>query len=504
MEVEDSSRESGSDEDRVVRFEDGSDGSEDLSAARHGDSNDSFDEGSGPESGDETRGVCAHSSLTSRSKHATVQEVGHYLPDVTFEMQANRTAGSGRPWKSGNTYSRVRVSNEARVQLGDSITVNNHYSVPNKAGGEPIIARVELTEESLKTLLAAISLVKTLLQTATGLLVLLQATMSAYRLPKQIDDELAFFEDALGRFQRIDLRFLDNWPAFRRRLACDFQETPGSRRILEMRYRLFDRVGGNYIVDPRRPPPFASVFRQGRHVQMSIHFEWDEVSDEECPRCGLEQDCKADAETICARCGFFYRGQVQGARVDEMDAVDDEETPPSLPEQNGGNVRRLSHPNHHPGKQEQTDAPSSFNRITISKPPIISPYSRPLTHFETLHLFALESHSRECSKCEGRWLCATAHGLSKDVRKWASRHNDTLYSRRADSEGRWARVEVPRGYERAMAILGGEVENGVERNVGVRLPERLKRGSLYEYDVKRRRRGYVVEIKEPSGDERGR
>jgi hypothetical protein len=207
------------------------------------------------------------------------------------------------------------------------------------------------------------ALVKALLQTNAGLLALLQISMSA--LPKQVSDELAVFEDALGRFQRIDLRFLDDWPAFRRRLEGDFHGTPGSRPILEMRYRLFDREGGNYLVDPRHPPPFAIVFKQGRHVQMSVHFEWSELSDKQCPRCELKQECKVDAETICIGCKFGYRNQVESAKGEELD---DKET--SIPKDTG-NCRWPPTPGLRSGQRGQ-DAPSSFSRITISKKPTVT------------------------------------------------------------------------------------------------------------------------------------
>jgi hypothetical protein len=306
---------------------------------------------------------------TSPPKQATVQETVDCSPNVSFELQANSTVRIG-----GNMYSHVQVSNDARLHLGDSITINNFHPDSRKTKMKSMVARIEVTEECLTTLLAAFALLKEMLQTATGLLVLLQVTMSAYRLTKQIKDELVTFEDALGRFQRIDLLFIRDWPAFKQRLQSDFHGTSGSRRILKMRYRLFDRVRGNYLVDPRFPPPFTSVFKKGRHVQMSIHFEWNEVSDEQCPRCELEQECKAGAETICARCKFSYRGQVESSVVEEI-VVDDE----TLSE---GNKREdqdhtLARP-----EQVQLDRPSSFSRITISKQPISTGWST-INHLPT-------------------------------------------------------------------------------------------------------------------------
>jgi hypothetical protein len=360
MKEEASSSVSTSNEDRRARFEDVTDKPEDLSTAGH-DNDGLPDDGSGSESDDETRDAHTQSSAicpTSRSKQATVHETADYSPDVSFELQASSTVKIG-----GNMYSHVRVSNDARLHLGDSITINNYNRDSKEADEEHIVARVEITQEFLMTLSAAVGLVRALLQTTTGLFLLLQVTMSAYRLTKQVNDELVTFEDALGRFQRIDLLFIKDWPEFTQRLKSDFHGTSGSRRILEMKYRLFDRVKGNYIVDPRFPPPFTSVFKQGRHVQMSIHFEWSEVSDEQCPRCGVVQECKVNAETICAECGFNYRGQVENARVEEVE--DEEATLDAV-----NNARPESW-------QRQRDMPSSFSRVTISKQPARSTKRRP-------------------------------------------------------------------------------------------------------------------------------
>jgi hypothetical protein len=345
---------------------------------------DLLDEGSKRDSEEDTGG--AHTQLSGSSpacgsKQYEVQRSDRCLPNVSLELQASDSAQFDHPWKSGNIYSRVQVSNEARVHLGDSITVNNHYSGSPAAKREHMVARIEVTEEFLMTLLAAITLIKEMMQTATGLLVLVQVTLSAYRLPKQIGDELAIFEDALGRFQRIDLRFLDNWPAFQQRLESDFQGTPGSRRILAMRYRLCHRAGGNYLIDPWRPPPFSSVFKHGQHVQMSIHYDWEEVSDEQCPRCSLEQDCNVDAETACGRCGFNYRGQVKCVRlellndlddldddgdVDDVDDVDDLDDEGAPEPKHSDDIPKTAPPRI---ERNERDAPSHFSRITISKEP---------------------------------------------------------------------------------------------------------------------------------------
>jgi hypothetical protein len=382
MDEEASSSISTSNRDRRVRFEDASNEPEDLSTTAGHDNDGLPDEDSGSDSGDETRGAHTQSSAMCSaplSKQATVQETGDCSPDVILELQANSTVRIG-----GNMYSHVQVSNDARLHLGDSITINNFHPDSRKTKMKSMVARIEITEECLTTLLAAFTLLKEMMQTATGLLLLLQVTMSAYRLTKQIGEELAVFEDALGRFQRIDLRFLDSWPAFRRRLECDFHGTPGSRRIIGMKYRLFDRVGQNRIVDPRHPPAFASVFKHGRHVQMSIHFEWDEVPDKQCPRCGLIQECRVGAETICSRCRFNYRAQVESRIVEETDDEAMRHDAPPRPE------------------QEERDEPSFFSRITISKQP-----SSPARYIEDV---------LEFQEAKKRYVAAKALGGNDSVR----------------------------------------------------------------------------------------
>ena len=177
-------------------------------------------------------------------------------------------------------------------------------------------------------------------------------------------DQIAIFEDALGEHHNIDLMFINNWSAFRESLERDFRGTPGSRRIFSMKYRLSDRLRVDCFVDPRHPPPFTSIFQQGRHVQMSMHFEWDEVSDEQCPRCGFTQEGKEPtaAETVCTRCRFSYRTLVESQRIQEID--DDNET---LPPQDARYGQWAARPD---TEQRDHDEPSYFSRITISKKPM--------------------------------------------------------------------------------------------------------------------------------------
>jgi hypothetical protein len=185
---------------------------------------------------EEARG--AHSSVLSPvfdSKQDAVQNANHCLPNGTFELQASSTAKIDHPWKIGNTYSHVQVLGKARVHMGDSYTVNNHYSGSVTAEEGHTLGRIEINEELVMTFSAVVVLARTFLQTCTGLLVLLQFVMSIDRLPKRISIQLAFFEDALGRPQEIDLLYTVSWSVFQQRLENDFRGTPGSRRVHSMK-----------------------------------------------------------------------------------------------------------------------------------------------------------------------------------------------------------------------------------------------------------------------------
>lgn len=177
--------------------------------------------------------------------------------------------------------------------------------------------------------------------------------------------------------------------------------------------------------------------------------------------------------------------------------------------------------------------------------------SRPLTPQEAWSLYHFETHARGCRLCSSHSLCDTGYGLAQDVQILVFQHGGEICSTRPDSEGRWIRVEVPHGYDRAKSMLGIERERerkknhapivsydsdlrppqrqAPEKNVyveparthrdderrlqpaaqyevvevastprykaggPVRLPERLKRGSSYESDMRRPRREYSIQ-----------
>lgn len=178
------------------------------------------------------------------------------------------------------------------------------------------------------------------------------------------------FEDALGRFERIDINVVTDWTSFHYNLTRAFADQPGHRRVAVAGYRLFEHAQDSQLIDPRHPPPFASVFVRNRHVRMSIHFAWDEVSLECCPKCGFKQTCELEKETTCQAkaCGFSYRGHIQDSPIVEL-VVDDD-----------AGVRREERPSivtttekHAKSRGQrlnnEQENPAWFSRISVSRQP---------------------------------------------------------------------------------------------------------------------------------------
>ena len=185
--------------------------------------------------------------------------------------------------------------------------------------------------------------------------------------------------------------------------------------------------------------------------------------------------------------------------------------------------------------------------------------SRPLTPQEAWSLYHFETHARGCRTCTNHSLCSTGYGLAQDVQVLVCQHGGEICSTRPDGEGKWIRVEIPHGYDRAKSMLGVErkrekkhapivsydtdprparkrdarenvyveparthrdderrsrqkperyevVEvtpvSKYERGEPVQLPERTKRGSLYESDMRRPRREYRIEERLPDKREK--
>lgn len=180
--------------------------------------------------------------------------------------------------------------------------------------------------------------------------------------------------------------------------------------------------------------------------------------------------------------------------------------------------------------------------------------SRPLTSQEAWALYHLETHARGCDMCSDYANCIIGHDLLQDVHNLVCLHAGEMCSTTPSSEGKWTRVEIPSGYDRTKAIIGVKRKSGRKRppvisydthprpsrkkesedntyvepakshrdnerrsrhkpelyevvkitpssqyksGDPIRLPERTKRGSLYESDMRRPRREYRIQRKTP-------
>lgn len=174
--------------------------------------------------------------------------------------------GAGASLRTGHSYSRVVITAQARVHLGDSIesVVNNFYG----AGAAP---KEELGEDDTALVQAVLEFIIAVIHTAHKFCILLERTMTAVSLLLP-SSHLVYFEDALFRRAYIDVQFIGDWTSFHFILERMFHDDPYAQNVTNFKYRLFDRSRSQATIDPQRPPPYANVFKAGRHVQMSIHL----------------------------------------------------------------------------------------------------------------------------------------------------------------------------------------------------------------------------------------
>jgi hypothetical protein len=286
--------------------------------------------------------------------------------------------------RPGHSYDRVQVTDYARMHMGDCTreqTIINHNYLGFFAAMEMRLSQsAEASEKVAIVRLAASIIAAVILDVLVQILLLFQRLLYC-AIPQPIRRRVpvllnllvthdVFFEDALGRFDRIDLNVVADWTTFHYKLTCSFINKPGYRRVAVAGYRLFDRTRSEYLIDPKRPPPFTSIFRANKHLRMSIHFERSEVSLECCPKCGIRQLCESDTETTCrnARCGFHYRGQVEDYAIETAhDAVDQDRCDGN--EQHGNARKKLL--------KEAEENLARFKRISVSKQPTVRPTLHP-------------------------------------------------------------------------------------------------------------------------------
>ncbi|KAK5125210.1 hypothetical protein LTR85_000886 [Meristemomyces frigidus] len=127
------------------------------------------------------------------------------------------------------------------------------------------------------------------------------ATVLPQRVSLQAE---VLFEDAHGYISRINIDFIRSWRAFNFVLYENFRRKPGWLRVQNGAFRLHERFGRR-VLDTSRP--FGSVFRPGRHIRMSMLFNWLEVPSSGCPACSTEELGTEAADVTCTGCGLWYR-----------------------------------------------------------------------------------------------------------------------------------------------------------------------------------------------------
>lgn len=245
-----------------------------------------------------------------------VRDVGTFVRD--FDLQ-------GSP--SGHYYDRVQATGHARVYMGDyirdQVVINYNYLDLFAAMDLRLAQNTEASEKAAILRLAASIVVVAILNALVRILHPLHSAMRR-AMPQMIQDRIPIqrnlleshallFEDALGRFDRIDISVVADWTAFHYRLTCVFANKPGYRRVAVADYRLFNRTRSDQLINPRRLPPFDSIFRPNMHLRMSMHFKLSELHIECCPLCGVDKLCESGTRATCknAKCGSHYRGHVE-------------------------------------------------------------------------------------------------------------------------------------------------------------------------------------------------
>ena len=293
------------------------------------------------------------------------------------DSTANRRAG-GRTFarldkrraRPGHSYSQIRIEGHTRVhmgdQIGDQVTINHNYLGISAAMNVRHDQHAEPIDKATVLRLAASIIVLAIANAFLQPLLFLHCTIQRAvqrRAPSLLNlfgSRTVLFEDALGRFERIDINVVTDWTTFHYNLTRSFLDQPGYRRVAVAGYRLFDRAQDGVLVDPKHPPLFASMFRPRKHIRMSIHFEWSEVSVESCPKCGLERTCEPGIETTCENknCGLHYRGMVEEHRIEELE---DDTT--------GNNLDGYSNIARKKLLKDERENPCRFGRISVSKQP---------------------------------------------------------------------------------------------------------------------------------------
>jgi hypothetical protein len=305
-----------------------------------------------------------------------------------LDKSIGRRGNAVRVGLSSHLYNDVHNSGNARVHMGDNYgngtTINNNYYGLCTAMTMRLSQDIEPMEEAAILRLAAVIILAAVTNAIIQPFLLLRKALhraiphAVHRRTSPLLNLLGFqmvtFEDALGRFERIDTNVVNDWTNFHYNLTRSFADQPGYRRVAVAGYRLFGQAQGDLIINPKQPPPFASVFARNNHVRMSIHFEWSEVPLESCPKCGLKQTCELDKETTCSAksCGFRYYGNIEDTRIVELDNDEDTDVDVDLMQDERSQKNdRLAQQANSRRRLLKTDQenPARFSRICVSRQP---------------------------------------------------------------------------------------------------------------------------------------
>lgn len=211
-------------------------------------------------------------------RHAKRQRCHGMSPYLKDEYAIGSVAGP-RHSRPGHTYDRVQIRDRARVHMGDrfgdQVIINHNYLGLYAAMNMWLAQNTEASEKAAILRLAASIIAVALLDALVWMVLPAMPQFMRNRVPalrNVLTTHAVLFEDALGRFNRIDLDVVASWNAFHYQVTCAFVNKPGYRRVAVAGYRIFDRTQSDRLIDPKQPPRFTDVFRTNKHLRMSIHF----------------------------------------------------------------------------------------------------------------------------------------------------------------------------------------------------------------------------------------
>jgi hypothetical protein len=127
--------------------------------------------------------------------------------------------------------------------------------------------------------------------------VVMVRTVQASRLERPITEEYFVLEDAVGRIDPVQLRFIDSWDAFNAVLATRFKGRSGANRVSQRHYTLQEHATGREI---NQSLPWSRAVLPGQKLDMSILCRSSPSLDgrlvvSTCPRC--QMPCEALPDT---------------------------------------------------------------------------------------------------------------------------------------------------------------------------------------------------------------